>query len=320
MGKADAVTKAYMRKNDIFADAFNYLLYEGRPVVAPERLREVDVTEIVLPFGPQNENGTQTDEAVQKYRDVLKAAVVMQEEEADYLLLGVENQTEIHYAMPVRNMIYDALQYGKQITDAAEKHRRNGGASKSHTRGEYLSGFYREDRLKPVITLVIHFGADPWDGPLSLHEMMGVRNETLLRFVQDYRLHLIDPARLTPADLERFSSSLREVLACIKYSGDKAQFAALMKDNPRMVLDREAALVIKTITNTPIEIPEGAEAIDMCKAVEEMILESEEKGQLQMLVDLVRDGDLPLAKAAAKAKMTVEQFRKVMEEMPPQAM
>lgn len=58
----------------------------------------------------------------------------------------------------------------------------------------------------------------------------------------------------------------------------------------------------------------------MCKAVEEMILESEEKGQLQMLVDLVRDGDLPLAKAAAKAKMTVEQFRKVMEEMPPQAM
>lgn len=89
MGKADAVTKAYMRKNDIFADAFNYLLYEGRPVVAPEQLQEVDVTEIVLPFGPQNENGTQTDEAVQRYRDVLKAAVVMQEEEAAYILLGV---------------------------------------------------------------------------------------------------------------------------------------------------------------------------------------------------------------------------------------
>ena len=42
MGMADTVTKAYIRKNNIFADAFNYLIYEGKPVVEPERLREVD--------------------------------------------------------------------------------------------------------------------------------------------------------------------------------------------------------------------------------------------------------------------------------------
>lgn len=35
-----------MRKNNIFADAFNYLIYEGKPVVDPERLRELDTTEI----------------------------------------------------------------------------------------------------------------------------------------------------------------------------------------------------------------------------------------------------------------------------------
>ena len=29
MGKVDTVTKAYMRKNNIFADAFNYLEYYG---------------------------------------------------------------------------------------------------------------------------------------------------------------------------------------------------------------------------------------------------------------------------------------------------
>lgn len=52
MGKVDTVTKAYMRKNNIFADAFNYLIYEGKTVVEPERLREVDTTEIALPFGP----------------------------------------------------------------------------------------------------------------------------------------------------------------------------------------------------------------------------------------------------------------------------
>lgn len=93
MGKVDTVTKAYMRKNNIFADAFNYLIYEGKTVVEPERLREVDTTEIALPFGPQ-ENG-QSNDLVQKYRDILKSAVVMQEDEAAYILLGIENQTDI---------------------------------------------------------------------------------------------------------------------------------------------------------------------------------------------------------------------------------
>ena len=72
-----------------------------------------------MPFGSQDEEGKQPEEAVQKYRDVLKSAIIKQDDEAAYILLGIENQTDIHYAMPVRNMIYDALQYGKQVTDTA---------------------------------------------------------------------------------------------------------------------------------------------------------------------------------------------------------
>ena len=79
MGKVDTVTKAYMRKNNFFADAFNYLIYDGKPVVNPEQLRELDTTEIALPFGlRENEKGPSND-LVQKYRDILKSAVVMQE-------------------------------------------------------------------------------------------------------------------------------------------------------------------------------------------------------------------------------------------------
>ena len=36
-----------------------------------------------------------------------------------------KNQTDVHYAMPVRNAIYDALQYGRQVADIAAGHRRN---------------------------------------------------------------------------------------------------------------------------------------------------------------------------------------------------
>lgn len=308
MGKVDTVTKAYMRKNNFFADAFNYLIYDGKPVVNPEQLRELDTTEIALPFGlRENEKGPSND-LVQKYRDILKSAVVMQEDEAAYILLGIENQTDIHYAMPVRNMIYDALQYGKQVADTAANHRKN-------------DRFYKEDVLKPVVTLVIHFGADEWDAPLSLHEMMGTQNEKLMHYVQDYQIHLIDPAKLTEEDLKKFTSSLREVIKYIKYSKDKEKLSRILKDNSRMLIDREAALVIKTITNTAIEISEKEEKIDMCKAIDDMLSEREAKGEIRgieigefrMLVKQVKKGRLTIEEAAEDAAMSVEEFRKVME-------
>ena len=31
---------------------------------------------------------------------------------------GTENQDKIHYAMAVKNMLYDALQYAKQVEEA----------------------------------------------------------------------------------------------------------------------------------------------------------------------------------------------------------
>ena len=150
MGLADTVTKAYMKDNSVFADAFNYLIYGGEAVVDPKQLQELDTTEIALPFGSQDEEGKQPEEAVQKYRDVLKSAIIKQDDEAAYILLGIENQSDIHYAMPVRNIIYDALQYGKQVADIAAKHRASDGDSKGHSRGEYLSGFYKEDKITPV--------------------------------------------------------------------------------------------------------------------------------------------------------------------------
>lgn len=308
MGMTDTVTKEYMRGNKVFADAFNYLIYGGEQVVKPALLQELDTTEIAIPFALDEEEST-TEEAVQKYRDVLKSTVIMQDAKASYILLGVENQTDIHYAMPVRNIIYDALQYGKQVSEVAKKHK-NQSDGKRHNRGEYLSGFYKEDRIRPVITLVIHFGADEWDGPLSLYEMMDLEDEKLLEFVQDYRIFLIDPYKLTHDDLEKFSSSLGDVLGYIKYSKDKNALSKFLNDSQVMIIDNDAARVIRDITNTPIYVPDGKGEIDMCKAVKDMIYEE----RILTLIELVRDNSLSIEKASAKANMTVDQFKKVMED------
>ena len=86
MGMADTVTKEYIRSNEVFADAFNYLIYDGEQVVKPALLQELDTTEIAIPFA-LGENENQTEDVVQKYRDVLKSAVIMQDSRALELFL-----------------------------------------------------------------------------------------------------------------------------------------------------------------------------------------------------------------------------------------
>ena len=309
MGTADMVTKEYMRENAVFADAFNYLIYNGKKVIDPAKLKEIDPTEIALPFGDEEKAGEdkkgkvqetewssvkngsvrkktagragKKTDAVQKYRDILKSAVIKQDEKMSYVLLGIENQTDVHYAMPVRNAIYDALQYGRQVADIAAEHRRNKKDFTGKSNGEYLSGFLKEDCIKPVITLVIHFGAEEWDGPLSLHEMMSVSDIEILSFVENYRIHLIDPAKLTEEQLDHFSTSLKEVMGYIKYSKNKEQLLKFLQTDTHRSIEMNAVRVIKTITNTPIEVSEEEEEIEMCKAIEDLIAESEARGRAE---------------------------------------
>ena len=166
MGKVDTVTKKYLRQSSVFADIFNFYLYEGRQVINPEQLRELDPAELSVPYGAD-----QRGEPVQRYRDLFKALSAMEDQRAAYLLLGIESQDEVHYAAPVRNLLYDALQYARQVDETARIHREKKDY-KGRTRGELLSGFYKEDKLLPVITLVVFFSPQEWDGPRSLREMM----------------------------------------------------------------------------------------------------------------------------------------------------
>ena len=216
--------------------------------------------------------------------------------------------------MPVRNGIYDFLQYGKQVSDIAARHRKQ--KDKAESNAEFLSGFYKTDKIVPVVTLVIYFGANEWKGPISLMDMMDTLSPEFTEYVQDYKIHLIQPFNISDDDLQKFQSSLREVLGCIKYSQDKEKLSIFMKDNPRMNMEAMAARVIEVMTNMSIEIPEGEEKIDMCKAIEDMIQDvvDEKKddwlseGRIQLLSTLIQSGDISLQKAAAIMNMTPEEF------------
>lgn len=322
MGNTDVVTKNYMRQNTVFADACNYLIYGGRNIVDPKKLTELDPTELGVLFETDNSvSDMDKPETIQKYRDVLKSAVIMQDDRATYLILGIENQTDIHYAMPVRNMIYDALQYGKQVDETSRKNRK-GKMKKPRNSGEYLSGFYKEDKLIPVITFVIHFGADEWDGPMSIREMMDPQDETLLEYIQDYRIHLIDPARLTEKELGKFRSSLREILSCVKYSKDKEKLKEYLHASSRIPdLDISANLVLKSIIGLPANMETGKGDFNMCKAIDDWIeeerkegrKEGKSEGRLDVLVELVKEGMLSIKDASVKVSMREDEFQKIVK-------
>ena len=163
IGAIDAITKAYIRKNEVFADAFNYFMYDGDQVIQPECLKELDPTEIAI-------------------------------------LLNEKDTMEI---------------------------------------------------------------SDP----------------IVRRYAQDYQIHLINPNQIADEELEKFQSSLREVMGCIKYSKSKEKLAAFINNNPRMNMEAAAARVIEAINHVPIRIQEGDGKFNMCEAIEEMIKDGREVGR-----------------------------------------
>lgn len=321
MGMPDAVTKMYIRENDVFADVVNYFLYGGEPVVLPDHLTELDPVGLMLLPGRKGKK-RQWKRDVQKYRDVLKRAVIKNDAEAAYVIFGIENQTEVHYAMPVRNMLYDALQYSGQVDEAAARHReqqKQQGSLEKSKQQEFLSGFRKDDHLLPVVTFVILFNGSVWDGPKSLHEMMAVKKKELLEYVQDYRIHIIEPASMSASEFGRLRTNLREVLEYIKYSENPEKLQKLVEENPRMgCLNVKAAEVINAVTQTPIKIEEGVQTVNMCSAIQEMLEQSKNDGKIEgkieggidMLVHLVKQSILNEKLAAAQAGMSVEQFQK----------
>lgn len=322
MGKADTATMAYMGQSDIFADAFNFFLYQGQQVIDPAGLRELDPKELAMPYGEDKKS-----EPVQKYRDLLKGLAAMEDGKRAYLLLGIENQTHIHYAAPVKGMLYDALQYARQVEQTGSSHRKE---KKEQVRssGEFLSGFYKEDRLLPVITLFLSFSPEEWDGPRSLAEMVEAEDEAVLSRMPDYRINLVSPAEIQAQEFEKFHSSLGNVLEFIKYSSDQKKLMGwLFREKPGLVLGRREVDVLNVCVSAGLVMKQDEEEVEVCKAIEDYKMEAVEKAtrevtkevtenmQLQGIRNLMRNLRLTARQAAEALEIPPQEMERLLEKL-----
>ena len=257
MGAKDTKAKEFLSDNQRFADLCNFYLFNGQDTIKAEELQTQDTTEVLSVFGV-----TKKELMVQKWRDLLKKIIIKRTDFCTYMIIGVENQTDIHYAMPVKNMIYDAINYGKQVNEAAKEHRVG---KNLKNRGEFLSGFSKDDKLTPIVTLTLYWGADEWDAPRSIHDMLSMVEPEVLKFVPNYSLNLIVPGEIT--DFEKFRTSLGAVLEMIKYSKDEEAMNTLILTKPIYKdLENEAVKAINLFTGLELKINEEEKTMDMCKA------------------------------------------------------
>ena len=264
MGRIDAVTNQYFKNNAVFADAVNYALHDGKPVIQPERLRDLDTTLYLSAgdFGKREQRRT---------RDVTNAYTAKEDPSNVYLILSAENQSHTSLIMPVRTMLGDAIQYMDQIRQKTAEYdaliQKKEFAWEDTV--EKLSGIRYGDRLKPVITIVVHWEGTPWRGPRSLHDMLIFEEEWVKNCVPDWPLYLLDAAEVEKPDQRCFRSDLGRVLYLVQ--SDRRILKEIEEGRHETIeLSSDAKRVVKEITG--LKIPEKG-VTEVTNAVREYLEE-----------------------------------------------
>ena len=256
----DVTLKTFWRDNEHFADLFNATVFNGKQVLKPDKLTEMD-TDVSATIHSKSYN-----ESITRNRDVVKKM----SDGVEFNILGLEIQDKTHYAMPLRTMTYDALGYIKEYNDIKKHHKLNKDSFSSPE--EFLSGINKSDRFHPIITLVLYYGESLWDGPTCLSDMMISMSDNIKEYFSDYKLNLV---QILDSDKYTFyNEDVRDIFYIARSIYNKDIDAILSKYKTRNV-DNEVMKLISVLTATPqimnlCKPNEQGGKVNMCKAMEEL--------------------------------------------------
>ena len=269
MGKNDVALGAYFSDPQIFADLFNAWMYGGKQVIDPGSLMTEDSVQ------PR-------PEYARPYKHVRDVVKMYQKDGVQLVLLGIENQEQVDYSAPVRIMQFDGADYQNQVRRTEEENRK---------RLELKTGlpaFFREDRIVPVITLILYFGEEEWDRPVRLHDMLAFpeKDSTIRSLVPDYPIHVISVRRNGSAgmDISLLHTELRQVFGFLQLQEDKEGLKRYVEEN-RPVFSRlssNAALFLAASaheTRLLKGLNRKEEHYDMCRALDEWYADGVSEGE-----------------------------------------
>ena len=313
----DVRLKEFWRQNDHFADLINAVVFHGRQRIAPEMLveQDTDVSGVVM--------FSEYDEALRRSHDVVKKLALGTE----FQVWSVENQKKVHFAMPLRAMIYDAMGYLKEYKALVRQRNQDrvAGRLRGETSQEFLSGIGKKDRLHPQLSIVLYYGEKRWDGPFCLKDMMTPFSDETESLFFDYGINLVQII-----DNERYVFHNEAVRTVFEGAGAllRGDLDFISKNYNKPIPAEEAILIALISGSDALQVEaERKGNVNMCTALERLAEENRQRGIAQgiergiaqgrceerdiTVKALLLQGLLPEQKIAEAMKISLEKLQEI---------
>ena len=220
--------------NEIFADLFNGSMFGGNQIIRPDMLAQENEKKILR---AGKEGGRRI--ILMIIRDVQKLSLL--EEGCLAVILAAEWQRTVHYAMPVRCMLYDGIDYTGQVERITKK---------------------RKEDLHYMLDIPPEL--EPWT-----------------ECIQDYRINLVCSQTVNSFHFKTGLREVFELLPLLKDKEGMKNFLAVKKEEFMHLDAKKGWLVSRFLNVPPLkELKENEKGeVDMCTAIEEMMEEREEQDE-----------------------------------------
>lgn len=159
MGQTDLASNSLTSHPDVFADIINTIIYKGRTVLEAENLKPFYVNSTITKSGRLR--GLYRDNCMEDLRGGIR-----------YVIWGLENQYVPDRTTPFKVMGYNFTAYDRQI-EAFTAY------NKKHGINPYVTHLLPEQKVKPVITLVLYYGKE--EIPSSICAMMDIPEDISIK-------------------------------------------------------------------------------------------------------------------------------------------
>ena len=175
MAEKDITEKLLTDIDEVFADIYNNLCFNGENIIKPDDLSNASVTTAFI----------SNDVTRGLISDVSK---IYKNSNLTLALLNIENQSTEDSDMPFRIIGYEGAKYNSQL----------------------ISG---SDERYAVATLVLNFNTKKrWSTPKSIKESLKNKYPIELdEYINDYKVNVIDVAFMDKEDIEKLNSDFKAV-------------------------------------------------------------------------------------------------------------
>ena len=229
----DLESKSLLGCEDVFADISNVNLFDGTPIVTSEQLDKLP-TELIYKNNYDAQNVHYLDTR-------MKVA----NKKADIVILCTENQLGVDNTMPVRDMGYQYSNYNEQIKEIKRKNEEQG-------RHYPIEKIDSEQKIVPVVSLVLYYGKGAWSGPACLMDMFDIPEEEKTIWeplIDNHKIRVINLREQDEKTRAKYQSDFRHVVDYLATEGDIEKQRQFLKDENKKVKHPEEYLdMMATVT------------------------------------------------------------------------